>query len=77
MLQLPLDSTKTNENPSLQKMKLFFLILFALLFLVAVLSSLSEGFELKSPSYAPIEREPVIPNAPRPPAIGLSERPLS
>lgn len=56
------------------RIAVFFVVVFALL-LYAYLS-VTEAFGIKCPAFNPLPDGPVIPDAPRPPAIGLSDKPL-
>lgn len=53
----------------------FFFIVVTVLLLVACIR-VTEAFGLKCPAFNPLPDGPVIPDAPRPPTIGLSDKPI-
>lgn len=56
------------------RITVLFVVILALL-LVACMS-VTEAFGLKCPAFVPIVYDPVIADAPRPPTIGLSDKPI-
>ena len=52
----------------------FFVVILALLLYVCM--GVREAFGLKCPAFNPLPDGPIIPDAPRPPNIGLSAKPI-
>lgn len=55
---------------------MFRLWILLILFIVVVLLPVTEAFGIKCPAFNPIAEKPVISDAPRPPSIGLSDKPM-